>query len=57
MVSAHDLGAEVFLVPAGNCAEALQAPQPGLPLAKVATLDDALTALADVRAGRTPPTC
>jgi PDZ domain-containing protein len=57
MVAAHDIGAEVFLVPAGNCTEALQAPQPGLPLAKVATLDDALTALADVRAGRTPPSC
>jgi Lon-like protease len=57
MVAAHDIGAKVFLVPAGNCAEALQAPQPGLPMAKVATLDDALEALADVRAGRTPPSC
>jgi Lon-like protease len=57
MVAAHDLGAVVFLVPADNCAEALQAPQPNLPLAKVSDLDDALTALADVRAGRTPATC
>jgi PDZ domain-containing protein len=57
MVSAKDIGATTFLTPAGNCAEAVQAPQPGLTLAKVATLDDALTALADVRAGRTPPTC
>jgi Lon-like protease len=57
MVSARQIGARLFLVPAGNCAEALRAPQPGLPLAKVATLDDALTALADVRAGRTPPSC
>jgi PDZ domain-containing protein len=57
MVAARELGAVVFLVPADNCAEALQAPQPGLPLAKVSDLDDALTALADVRAGRTPPSC
>jgi Lon-like protease len=57
MVPARQIGARLFLVPAGNCAEALRAPQPGLPLAKVATLDDALTALADVRAGRTPPSC
>jgi PDZ domain-containing protein len=57
MVAAKGIGATTFLTPAGNCTEASQAPQPGLVLAKVATLDDALTALADVRAGRTPPTC
>jgi Lon-like protease len=57
MVAAHDIGAVLFLVPAGNCAEALRAPQPGLPMAKVATLDDALDALAEVQAGRTPPSC
>jgi Lon-like protease len=44
-------------VPAQNCAEALQNPQPGLPMAKVATLHDALTALDDLRAGQTPPPC
>jgi PDZ domain-containing protein len=57
MVAAKGIGAHTFLTPAGNCAEAERAPQQGLTLAKVATLDDALTALADVRAGRTPPTC
>ncbi|WP_448627105.1 YlbL family protein [Geodermatophilus sp. URMC 64] len=57
MVSAREIGATLFLVPADNCAEALQAPQPGLPMAKVVTLDDALDALADVQAGRTPPSC
>ena len=57
MVSARRIGAKLFLVPAGNCDEALRAPQPGLPMARVATLDDALTALADVQAGRTPPSC
>jgi PDZ domain-containing protein len=57
MVAARDIGAELFLVPADNCAEALETAQPGLPMARVATLDDALTALADLRAGTTPPSC
>ena len=57
MVAAREIGAELFLVPADNCAEALQNPQPGLPMAKVASLDDALGALADLRAGKTPPSC
>jgi Lon-like protease len=57
MVAAREIDAELFLVPAANCAEALSNAQPGLPMAKVATLDDALTALADFRAGRTPAGC
>ncbi|WP_369139911.1 YlbL family protein [Modestobacter versicolor] len=57
MVAAREIGAELFLVPADNCTEALQNLQPGLPTARVATLDDALTALADLRAGRTPASC
>ncbi|SEO72523.1 YlbL family protein [Trujillonella endophytica] len=57
MVAARDLGAELFLVPADNCDEALDAPQPGLVLARVADVDDALDALADHRAGRTPEGC
>jgi PDZ domain-containing protein len=57
MVAARDIDAELFLVPADNCAEALEAPQPGLVLARVADLDDALDALADHRAGRTPELC
>jgi Lon-like protease len=57
MVAAREIGAELFLVPAGNCPEAKAAPDPGFPLARVATLDDALQALADYRAGRTPATC
>ena len=44
-------------MPAGNCAEALTPPDPSFPLARVATLDDALDALADLRAGRTPAGC
>jgi PDZ domain-containing protein len=57
MVAARDIGAELFLVPADNCAEAAAAPDPGFPLARVATLDDALRALADHEAGRTPAAC
>nr|WP_204261540.1 S16 family serine protease [Blastococcus saxobsidens] len=57
MAAARDIGAELFLVPAGNCAEAAAAPDTGVPMAKVATLDDALQALADLRAGRTPESC
>jgi len=57
LVAARDIGAVLFLVPADNCAEALANAQPGLPMAKVATLDDALTALGDLRAGRVPAPC
>jgi PDZ domain-containing protein len=57
MVAAADIDADLFLVPADNCDEALAAADPGYPLARVATLDDALTALADLRAGRTPAGC
>jgi PDZ domain-containing protein len=57
MVAAREIGAELFLVPADNCAEAVANAQPGLPMAKVADLGDALTALSDLRAGRTPASC
>ncbi|MCW2676060.1 MAG: Conserved secreted protein of unknown function, putative domain [Modestobacter sp.] len=57
LISARDLGAELFLVPADNCTEALANAQPGLPMARVASLQDALTALGDLRAGRTPAPC
>jgi len=57
MAAVRDIGAELFLVPADNCAEAAAVADPGFPLARVATLDDALKALADHEAGRTPATC
>jgi PDZ domain-containing protein len=57
MVAAENIGAKLFLTPAGNCTEAKAAPQPGLRLAKVSDLDDALTALQDFRAGKAFPTC
>jgi PDZ domain-containing protein len=57
MAAAQDIGAELFLVPADNCAEATRVADPGFPLAKVADLDDALKALSDFEAGRTPAAC
>lgn len=47
--------AEVFLVPAGNLREATAAPvDRDVTLVPVATLDEALQALAEIRAGRDP---
>ena len=57
MAAAQDNEAELFLVPAANCAEALRVAGPDLPLARVATVDDALQALADLHAGRAPAGC
>jgi PDZ domain-containing protein len=57
MIAADQLDAEIFLVPEANCAEALLQVPDGLILARVATLDEALSALQDSRAGRSPPSC
>jgi PDZ domain-containing protein len=57
LVGAKDAGAQIFLVPIGNCAEALRNAVPGLPMAEVATVDDALTALRTFTAGGTPKPC
>ena len=57
LVGAKEAGAVAFLVPADNCAEALRNPQPGLPMLRVATLDEALAALATLRAGGEPARC
>jgi len=57
MIAAEDAGASVFLVPAGNCAEALTRIPAGLTLVKVATLPDAVNALRTLAAGGTPPSC
>jgi len=57
LVGAKDAGAQLFLVPFGNCAEALRNAVPGLPMAEVATVDDALTALQTFRDGGTPKPC
>lgn len=57
MAAARAAGATVFLLPAGECAEAVAAAPAGLQLIKVGTLHDAVTALDDLHAGRTPPSC
>jgi Lon-like protease len=57
MAAAKGIGAQLFLVPADNCTEATGVADPGFPLAKVASLDDALKALSDFEAGRTPAGC
>ncbi|GAA2066357.1 YlbL family protein [Williamsia deligens] len=56
-LAAREAGATDFLVPEGNCAEARSDAPKGLRLIKVDTLTDAVTALADVRAGRDAPRC
>ncbi|MER6834920.1 PDZ domain-containing protein [Streptomyces cellulosae] len=58
-VGARDKGAEYFLTPADNCAAAAEGTPDGLTLVKVGTIDDALDALKDIRAGDTAdlPTC
>lgn len=57
LVGAREAGAEIFLVPAENCAEAVRNAQPGLRLVKVSTLKEALAALETLRAGGEPPGC
>jgi Lon-like protease len=54
---AKSAGAQLFLVPKDNCAEALKNAVPGLPMARVATVDDALTALKTFTGGGTPKPC
>jgi Lon-like protease len=57
LVGAKDAGASAFLVPADNCEEAVQNAVDDLPMFKVSTLDEALTALESLKAGRQPTPC
>jgi PDZ domain-containing protein len=57
MIRAREAGASVFLVPAGNCAEAVARVPEGLRLVRVGTLAEAVHALDDVSAARLPPGC
>jgi PDZ domain-containing protein len=57
LIAAKDKGATVFLVPAGNCAEAVRKPPEGLQLVKVDSLPAAVTALEAIKAGRPAPAC
>jgi PDZ domain-containing protein len=57
LVGAKNAGAQIFLVPKDNCAEALKNAVPGLPMAEVANVNDALTALKTYTGGGTPKPC
>lgn len=57
MIRARESGASVFLVPAGNCAEAVQRAPEGLQLVRVGTLAEAVSALDALRTGQQPPLC
>jgi PDZ domain-containing protein len=52
-VGARDKGAQYFLTPKDNCADAVQDVPKGLTLVKVNTIDDAMNALEDIRTGKT----
>jgi PDZ domain-containing protein len=57
LVGAKGAGAQLFLVPKDNCAEAVKNAVSGLPMAEVATVDDALAALKIFTTGGTPKPC
>lgn len=57
MIAARDAGATVFLVPAGNCAEAARHAPDGLELVKVDNLSDAVSSLATINGGGKAPSC
>lgn len=57
LLGARGQGATVFLVPDANCAEAKANKPSGLMLVRVKSLKGALSSLATVRSGGTPPSC
>ena len=57
MLRAREEGASVFLVPAGNCEEAVARAPEGLQLVRVGTLSDAVHALDALRSGQQPGGC
>jgi PDZ domain-containing protein len=57
VVAAARKGVDVFLVPAQNCQQAVEAAPAGLLLMEVSSLSDALTGLAAVRDGEEIRTC
>ena len=57
MTMAREAGATIFMVPAGNCAEAKSQAPDGLQLVRAGTLDEATKALDTIRAGGVPPSC
>ncbi|MFN8127096.1 MAG: PDZ domain-containing protein [Candidatus Nanopelagicales bacterium] len=57
MIAAHEAGAELFVAPYDNCADVTGATPDGLQVVPVKSLDDAVTAIQDWRAGKPLPGC
>lgn len=57
MIAARDKGATVFLAPAGNCPDVVNATPAGLTVVKVATLHQAVQDLLAIKAGKSVPGC
>lgn len=57
LIGARRHGASVFLVPAGNCAEALSSPPAGLTLVKVSSLPSAVAELRKLASGSPTTPC
>ncbi|MBN9735731.1 PDZ domain-containing protein [Pseudonocardia sp. P1] len=57
MIKAQEVGAQTFLVPAANCAEAAAEGPDDLQLVRVGTLDEAVGALETLNDGGTPQGC
>ncbi|WP_329122535.1 YlbL family protein [Streptomyces sp. NBC_01465] len=59
LIAARNAGAEYFLTPSENCADAASDTPSGLKLVKVKNIDDATKSLAKIRAGETAglPSC
>jgi PDZ domain-containing protein len=57
LVAAKAKGVDAFLVPEGNCAEAVLSAPDDLPLVEVGSLSQALTALEAMREGEQPELC
>ncbi len=57
LIAANEDGANTFLVPKDNCAEAVRTAPDGMRLVRVNTLDDAVNALETISDGGEAPTC
>lgn len=57
VVAAHEAGAELFLAPADNCADALSSETGDMVIASVENLDDAVEAMEAFAAGEDVATC
>ncbi len=57
MIAARAKGATVFLAPAANCSDVVNATPSGLRIVKVSTLHGAVTALEQLQQGKSPAGC